>query len=266
MNKHEHNKNAWNEAAGFYEKALEKSVEFLKSGKISLSPNETKFLNDLPKWCEMAIHLQCAAGTDTLSLLNLGAKQVIGIDISDKMINLAQIKTNQLKMNAKWITSDILKISEDLNQTADLVYTGQGAINWIMDIQAWAKTVYRLLKPGGKFLLYEGHPVTYFFDTTTKVLTLDSQFEGYFANKVYENQGWTPEYVGDLGKQKSEHSVKFERAWPISDVINALLESGLTLKKFEEFPDAYWDEFPHLPDSERKKIPNTYCLWMTKQT
>ncbi len=130
-----------------------------------------------------AIHLQCAAGEDTLSLLNLGASEVVGVDISEEMIQIAQNISNQLGANARWVRSDILELSEEMNGTADLVYTGRGAIIWIHDLNRWAQTVPRLLKPGGIFYMYEGHPVTYFLIPGQKSSALILSLKGIFLKK-----------------------------------------------------------------------------------
>ena len=73
-------------------KRLKKALSFYEMVVITSAPPELRFLKDLEKWCYTAIHLQCAAGHDTLSLLNLGAHRVIGVDISDKMIELVRKK------------------------------------------------------------------------------------------------------------------------------------------------------------------------------
>jgi hypothetical protein len=59
-------------------------------------------------------------------------------------------------------------------------------------------------------------------------------------------------------------SASTKRAWPVSQVISALLTVGLTLTNFTEYSEAYWDEFPNLPDAERRKFPNTYSLDMVR--
>jgi hypothetical protein len=45
-----------------------------------------------------------------------------------------------------------------LNGTADLVYTGKGALPWVMDLERWAAVIERLLKPGGRLFVFEGAP------------------------------------------------------------------------------------------------------------
>ncbi len=257
---HEQNRLAWNEAALKYREAIEKSCELLKSGGSSLLKPELDFLAKVQIQRGRCIHLQCAGGTDTLSFLNAGFKEVIGVDIAEEMITVAEEKTKKLGVNAKWFACDVLETPETLNETADLVYTGQGAINWIMDISLWAKVVFRLLKPGGIFFIFEGHPITYMFDTTANKLTLDPAYKGYFSKEPYESQDWTEAYVGKIKDNVREQQRKYERAWPLGEVVNSLIQAGLVLKELKEYPDKYWEEFPHLSDEERTRIPNTFSM------
>ncbi len=96
------------------------------------------YLHDLDQWCKRAIHLQCAGGRDTLSLWNLGAHEVVGVDISERMIAIALAKTERLNAPAAWYHADVLEAPHELDGTADLVYTGRGALCWLMDMDAWA--------------------------------------------------------------------------------------------------------------------------------
>lgn len=263
-NQHQSNRQAWNEAAGYYREGLDEAVRKLGAGWKNFCAPEIATLTRLVSSPVTCVHLQCAGGTDSLSLINLGANKVIGVDISEEMISVAQEKSTRLSMNAEWIASDVLHAPETLNSIAEVVYTGRGALNWIMDISAWAKVVARILKPGGHLYLFEGHPTTYFFAMESATLTLDPEFEGYFSGKIYESKDWPTTYVGKTKASVDEQATKFERAWPVSSVINALMDAGLVLRSFEEHPDAYWEEFPNLPEAERTKFPNTYSLLMQK--
>lgn len=257
---HESNRRAWNEAAAFYQAGMAESIAMLRKGETSFYPPERKFLERLLPQSVRSIHLQCAGGTDSLSLLNLGAREVVGVDISDEMIRIAEEKSRALGMNASWVRSDILETPTSLDGTADFVYTGKGALNWMMDIHAWGKVVARLLKPGGAIYVFEGHPFTYCFDMKASELAIDPVYQGYFATKPYASQDWPGTYVGQLKASVQEQAVKYEKAWPVSQVITALLEAGLTLEAFEEHPDKFWDEFVNLPDELRERFPNTYSV------
>jgi hypothetical protein len=55
------------------------------------------------------------------------------------------------------------------------------------------------------------------------------------------------------------------RQWRLGEVMNALVGAGLTLERFEEHPDLFWNQFPHLPEDARRRLPHTYSLLMRKQ-
>ena len=86
---HRANRAAWEEAAERYERWLPEAIELIRSGGSNLFPVEESLIGDLRGRCRRAVHLQCAGGRDTLSLWNLGADEVIGIDFSPRMLELA---------------------------------------------------------------------------------------------------------------------------------------------------------------------------------
>lgn len=261
---HQSNRQGWNEGAERYAEENAERIAFLRGGGQALLAPEVRILGDLGAWCRRAIHLQCAAGTDTLSLWRLGAAEVVGVDISDAMIALAEEKSAALGAPARWFQSDVLATPHELDGTADLVYTGKGALNWLHDIDAWAAVVARLLAPGGRFYLFEGHPITWIFEHAAPELRLDPRYGDYFSMRPEPEQGWTPEYIGELSRPKEELAVKWERHWRFGDVINALIAAGLRVEYFEEHPDAYWPQYPNLPGEVARKLPHTYSLLMRK--
>ena len=116
----------------------------LRAGGSNLLAPEQRFLSDLGNWCRRAVHLQCSGGLDTLSLWRQGAQEVIGIDISERMVASAQRKSIALGAPATWYCCDVLEIPHALDETADLVYTGRGALCWMMDIEAWSRVQRRV--------------------------------------------------------------------------------------------------------------------------
>ena len=259
---HRDNARAWDQAAEAYARTIDRTVAALRRGEHSMVDAELPLLLPLVRGVSLAVHLQCAAGEDTLSLALLGARRVVGVDISAAMIALARETASRSAIAADFIESDVLDVPHHLDGTAELVYTGRGALIWIHDLDAWAAAVARLLAPGGALYVFEGHPITYAFDPRASALTIDPTFTGYFGRTAYTTTAWPAEYVGELqGTAMPKHEV----AWPVSDVISALLAVGLTLEAFREHPEAFWPEFPHLPATERTKIPNTYSLVFRKR-
>ena len=76
------NELAWDQVAPKYMESIEADVDFFRSGGVGLSVLEKRILGDL-EGCTRVIHLQCSHGNDVFSLLNLGAHEAIGIDISN---------------------------------------------------------------------------------------------------------------------------------------------------------------------------------------
>lgn len=261
---HLSNRAAWNEAAAHYADSLDEQIQFLRNGGTSFEPPEYPYLRYLGDWCGRAIHLQCAGGTDTLSLWNLGAKEVVGVDISDDMIAVARAKSDALNAPATWLCCDILDTPHELDGTADLVYTGRGALNWLHDMDGWAAVVSRLLAPGGRLYVFDGHPLTWVWDPEASELRLDPIYGDYFQTAAQANQGWGPTYVGELAKPKEELSRKYESQKTFSQILSPLLQAGLRLERLEEHAETYWDQFPNLPKEMVAKLPNTFSLLMRK--
>lgn len=261
---HQSNRAAWNEAAAHYADGFEAAVTLLRAGGTNFQPPEYPYLSGLADWCRRAIHLQCAGGTDTLSLWNLGAKEVIGVDISDDMIAIARRKSAALNATATWHCCDILDTPHELDSTADLVYTGRGALNWLHDMDGWTAVVSRLLAPGGRLYVFEGHPISWIWDPEASELRLDPMYGDYFHTAAQGNQGWGPTYVGELSQPKEKLSKKYESQKTSGQIINPLVSAGLRLGKLDEHPNEYWDAFPHLPEAIKSKLPNTFSLLMWK--
>lgn len=128
---HQANRSAWNEGAIHYTQMIDETVAFLGAGHSNLHPIERRNLGSLGTWCKTAIHLQCASGRDTLSLVNEGVERVMGVDISDVHIENARQISARLGIPADWFCCDVLDTPHALDGMADLVYTGRGALCWL---------------------------------------------------------------------------------------------------------------------------------------
>jgi SAM-dependent methyltransferase len=259
---HQHNRESWNEAAEGYAAKIDDTIAFLRAGGSNLHPLERANLGSLGEWCESAIHLQCASGRDTLSLLNEGVSRVVGVDISDTQIENARRTSEALGANASWYRCDVLDTPSALDGSADLVYTGRGALCWIHDLRAWSRTVFRLLKPGGKFHVLDDHPVTLLFQGDSEELAPTGL--SYFEH-TESNRGWPSSFL-ELGRPAAEHVLKYERLWTLADVQQALAGAGLVLERLGEHPETYWDRMPNLQPSLRGRIPMTFTMLARRPT
>ena len=185
------------------------------------------------------------------------------MDISERMIASARRKSAALAAPATWFQRDVLDTPHALNGTADLVYTGKGAVPWMMDLTAWSQVIVRLLRPGGAFYLFEGHPLDWVWDTEGAAYRLDAGRGDYFSEGL-SDQRWPAPYLADLDPAPVKTERAWERQWTLGQIVNSLLEAGLRLRRFEEHPDLYWDQFPNLPAELARRLPHTFSLWMEK--
>jgi len=252
---HHANADWWDETAGWYgERDVDDDIEFLRAGGTYLLDSEREMLGDLSTWCGRAIHLQCSHGRDGLSLLHQGAAEVVGVDISERLVAVARRKSEALGANSSWICSDVLSTPRDLDGTADLVYTGKGAICWMMDIAAWAAVVARLLKPGGRFFIHESHPLDWVWDVDAPNYTLDPEFGDYYSqklrNRLFLNVTETvPQY----------------RTWTLAEIVNGLIDSGLAIDRLMEYPEPFWGQFPNMTPDTLRRLPHSFALLATKR-
>src|SRR5450756_637668 len=110
---HAANRLAWDEAAERYEGWLAEAIELIRGGGTNLLRPELDLIGDLHGRCRRAIHLQCAGGRDTLSLWNLGADEVIGVDFSPRMIELTERLAAAVGAPARWIRADVLDTTHE---------------------------------------------------------------------------------------------------------------------------------------------------------
>lgn len=256
------NRAAWDEAAERYEGWFDEAVALIKGGGSNLFPIEAALIGDLHGRCQRAIHLQCAGGRDTLSLWNLGADEVIGIDFSPRMLDLARRLSDAVGAPARWIEADVLDMPGELDGTGDLVYTGRGALIWLQDLDAWAGVVRRSLSDAGRFVLFDGHPVEWLFDVDADGRWVATDYD-YFAGPE-ASRGWAPEYIDRLSLADEDQSWKFARAWTLGEVVTALLRAGLTVEEVAEHPVDWWGGHRDVRPEERGRIPLSFSIIATR--
>jgi SAM-dependent methyltransferase len=255
---HAANRRAWDEAAERYERWLPEAIELIRSGGTNLLPPELEAIGDVRGRCRRAIHLQCAGGRDTLSLWNLGADEVVGVDFSPRMLELARRLSEAVGAPARWIEADVLDTPHELDGTADLVYTGRGSIVWLQDLDRWAAVLERLLTPSGRLVIFEGHPAEWLFDVDDDGHWVATDYD-YFAGPE-ASKGWAPEYIDHLSIPEPEQAWKFARSWTLGEILTALARAGLSFERIAEHPTDWWSGHADALPEERHRIPLSFSV------
>jgi SAM-dependent methyltransferase len=253
------NRAMWNERVPIHLASRFYDVPAFKKGASTLRPFEAAELG--PVAGKELVHLQCHFGMDTLSWARLGAR-VTGLDFSEAAIETARKLAAEVGLEASFVCSDVYSAPEALGRRFDIVYTGIGALCWLPDIEQWAQVVSRLLRPGGRLYLVEGHPMCEVFADAS----LDFEFD-YFhdpAGRPYEGSG---SYADPDAKTK--HNRLIDWIHPLGDVLNALIGQGLRIASLREYDFAVWRRWPFLEEraggtfhwpAGMKRLPLMYSL------
>ena len=156
------------------------------------------------------------------ALAMLGA-QVTSADISERQLENAAAVAGRLGLDVEFVCDDTMELSKLRGEAYDLVYTSNGTLTWITDLDAMYRSICRVLKPGGYAVGFDLHP-----------------FNRPFSGEARK----APRIV------KSYHDVFPELHWRLQDVLNAQIRAGLRICEIAELPAAdasFW-----YPYAERK--------------
>lgn len=256
------NKETWNNktevhiASEFYDMA-----GFLK-GKSTLNAIELALLGDVKG--KRILHLQCHFGQDTMTLSRMGA-QVTGVDFSDKAIIRAIEIAHKLELDTTFICCDIYETPKYIDEKFDLVFTSYGTIGWLPDLNKWAKVITHFLKPEGQFVMADFHPVVWMYDPN-----FETVFYSYFnITPIIEEETGT---YADKEAPISTKTISWNH--PISEILNALIASGLEINCFNEYDYSPYNCFNEMEEFEpnkfrikkfENKIPMVYAIRAVKK-
>lgn len=262
LNYKEINKNSWNKRTDAHITSDFYDNNSFVEGRNSLNSIELGLLGDVKG--KKVLHLQCHFGQDTISMGRMGA-EVTGVDLSDRSIDTAKQLASTTKINAHFICCDIYDLPNHLDEQFDLVYTSYGTIGWLPDIDKWATIVSKYLKPGGKFVFVEFHPVVWMFDDDFKEIKYN-----------YFNDDPIVESLEGTYADKDAPIVQDYVSWnhSLGEVMSSLLKKNLEVTSFKEYDYSPYNCFNHTteigPGKFRivhldNKIPMLYSIVCVKK-
>lgn len=235
------NKNSWNAKVEPHLKSDFYFVDEFLQGRTSLNSIELNLLGDVKG--KTILHLQCHFGQDSISLSRMGAK-VTGIDLSDKAIAAAKDLAQKAATDTEFLCTDLYSLPDVFDQKFDIVFTSYGTIGWLPDLAEWAKIITRFLKPEGKFVMAEFHPVVWMYDDDFKGV----QYNYFNEKPIVET------YEGTYADQSAD-IVQDYVMWnhSLAEVLQNLINQDLQIKKFQEFDWSPYPCFRHVEEFEKGK-------------
>ena len=211
------------------------------SNDLIIDPAMDALLPDLTD--KTVLDLGCGDGKHCADFLARGAKRVVGIDISEKMLRLAE--TQNADAAIRYLRMSMTDIAE-LMETFDFIDSNM-AFHYIEDFPSFAKTLYAALEPGGALLFAQEHPV----------VTATADGGGHFNKSPSGRKlSYTFSDYGAPGERVThwfvDGVVKYHRR--VSDIINALTGAGFVIERVEEPLPEEWviEKYPAFEDERIK--------------
>ncbi|MEV6425916.1 class I SAM-dependent methyltransferase [Streptomyces sp. NPDC051662] len=160
------NRRWWDHIADEHASSAYYGIEGFLAGNLSLDDRErgevAAAIGDVAG--VRLLHLQCHIGLDTLSWARLGAV-VTGLDYSPAAIRISRGLADEAGFPAAFRVADAQRLPTDLAGEFDVVFASYGIFYWIADIDAWMRSAATALRPGGKLVVVETHPLVQMFQS-----------------------------------------------------------------------------------------------------
>ncbi len=199
----------------------------------NLRENEPNY-NDLleqPAMRALLPHLQgkrvldigCGFGHNCRDFVKRGAKSVVGMDLSEKMLSVA--KEQNTLPQITYIRMDMANIDK-LSQQFDFVYSSL-AFHYAENFTKLAKDIYALLEKGGQLLFSQEHPLV----TATK-----KEGGQYLLDENGEAAAFAFSDYAESGKRSGTWFVDGVENYhrPMGGILTTLCDTGFILEKITE--------------------------------
>ncbi|MDA0943704.1 MAG: class I SAM-dependent methyltransferase [Bacteroidetes bacterium] len=232
------NRDLWNSRVKGHMNSDFYAQEAFEKGACSLKQPELALLGDVRG--KEILHLQCHFGQDTLSLQRRGA-QCTGLDFSNEAIEAARVLNAKLGLGAEFVCEEVYKAAEAvMGKPFDAVFTSYGTLGWLPDVGRWAEQVAACLKPGGELVYVDFHPFLWTLNSSGSEFAFD-----YFNREAIVE-------TSDQSYASTEQKQAVEVGWnhPVSEIQQALIDSGLQLEKVQEFDYSPYNCLANLVEEE----------------
>lgn len=188
------------------------------------------------------LDLGCGYGWHCKYAVECGAKQVLGIDLSEKMIQEANEKNADPKITYRVCGLDEYDYPAD---SYDCVISNL-VLHYIADIDSILRKIYSTLKPGGIFLLNIEHPVF---------------TAGVNQDWIYDSDGKPQYWPVDDYFYPGERVTRFlgktviKQHHTLTQILMGLISAGFRLEVVEEaMPSADSMKIPGMSDEMRRPM------------
>ncbi len=224
-------------------------AEFIKSNPMARLRYHQKYFQNVNG---LEIANPCgSSGQKAVALALLGAKVTV-FDISEENKRYAMELAEQANVNLNYIVGDIYDIDmTTFKSRFDMLYLEGGILHLFGDLNRFIETLYTLLKPGGKLVLSDFHPFRKVNPIGSLAMSVPQTNGNYFDSGFHNAEV----AFRDFFPQEEQTSFPdcIYRFYTLSEIINAVINAGFTLKEFLEHPN--WED---------NKLPGEFTIFAIK--
>lgn len=230
------NRARWDELAAIHGQDAYYDTQGLVAGRDSLTEEEAAAVREAVGSVSGldVLHVQCHIGFDSISLARYGAR-VTGVDFSPASLAKAADLAARCGVQVEWVEGDATDLPDLLFERFDLAYATHGVMCWIHDLDAWMRSVFATLRPGGRLVLLDGHPLAGMI-ATTDPLTFDLPYANDGGHRL-ETEG---SYADRAAKLTNTQGVYW--AHSLGEIVTAAVGAGFRVDALTEHMDSSFDE------------------------
>jgi SAM-dependent methyltransferase len=237
------NRIAWETASQKHVREYEDLLAQAVAGS-SLIDTERHLLRGVLDRSPDVVHLQSGHGLEDVALVHAGAKSVVSVDYSAVAVGAAHRRAMEIGVACRYVVA-ALPEAPPANASADLVYTGKGALIWMCDLYAWARDIVRLLRPSGHLFVYEAHPAVplWTWDTDEPRIRSDRSYFGRsHVNDTFPTNG------------------AVEWQWTLGQIVTTVVAAGMEIQHLGEYPEPFWRADGIAASAWDGRLPNSFSL------
>jgi ubiquinone/menaquinone biosynthesis C-methylase UbiE len=254
------NRDAWNEVAPRHAARNQARLIalFRKGGYNHLEDIAQDMIRQTGIAGKTVVQIGCNNGIDLLSVKNMGAGRCLGIDQATAFLDQAReiAQAAGVADEVDFIEANVYALPANLSQSFDVALTTIGVVYWMPDLGAFFRAVAALIKPGGWWVMEETHPIVQMYGEDPAGGPSQLTYS-YFRT---EPQEWTDGL--DYFDGKSYDSAPYYSFMhKLSDIVNAGLAAGLTLRRMEEIDHDISCQCADLAMATANPPQGVYLLW-----
>lgn len=188
------------------------------------------------------LDLGCGYGWHCKYVVQNGADSVLGIDISRRMVETAEQKNYDEKIDYRCAAMEDLRFPEE---TFDVVLSSL-AFHYVKDFEPLVRNISSWLKNGGQFVFSVEHPVFTAFGTQDWYYDKEGNILHFPVDNYYYEGMREAVFLG-------EKVIKYHRT--LTTYLNTLLQNGFTLRHIiEPAPPEEMMDIPGMKDEMRRPM------------